>query len=86
MRGRVLGTWSAVNNSTLPFGILVYGFLMSNAGLDWTLTVFVAINVIAAACIPFIGPLRDLTFRDQPGMRKDSPLGTERETISASSE
>jgi MFS family permease len=70
MRGRVLGTWSAVNNSTLPFGILVYGFLMSSAGLDWTLTVFVAINLLAAFSIPLIRPLRDLSFSPNPDVSR----------------
>ena len=67
MRGRVLGVWSAVNNSTLPVGILAYGFLMSNLGLDRTLTIFVVINLLVAFSIPLIKPLRDLTLHDKPG-------------------
>jgi hypothetical protein len=45
MRGRVFGARSALQASTLPIGIVVYGFLMSSLELHLTLVVFVVLNL-----------------------------------------
>ncbi|MBA2469449.1 MAG: MFS transporter [Chloroflexia bacterium] len=45
MRGRVFGARGALQSSTLPIGIVVYGFLMSSLGLRGTLVVFVVLNL-----------------------------------------
>lgn len=45
MRGRVFGARGALQSSTLPIGIVVYGFLMSSLGLRGTLIVFVVLNL-----------------------------------------
>ncbi len=45
MRGRVFGARSALQASTLPIGIVVYGLLMSSLELHLTLVVFVVLNL-----------------------------------------
>ncbi|MDQ3653938.1 MAG: MFS transporter, partial [Chloroflexota bacterium] len=49
MRGRVFGARSALQASTLPIGIVVYGFLMSSLGLQTTIAVFVVLNLALPA-------------------------------------
>ncbi len=61
MRGRVFGAWSAVGASTLPVGILTYGFLLSGIGLQATLAVFVAVNVALPVAMLFLPSLRTLS-------------------------
>ncbi|MDQ3655375.1 MAG: hypothetical protein M3457_09875, partial [Chloroflexota bacterium] len=45
MRGRVFGARGALQSSTLPIGIVIYGFLMSSLGLQGALVVFVVLNL-----------------------------------------
>jgi MFS family permease len=45
MRGRIFGARSALQSSTLPVGIVAYGFLMSSLGLQATLVIFVGLNL-----------------------------------------
>ncbi len=60
MRGRVFGAVSAVGASTLPLGVLVYGFLMSALGLETTLAIFVAVNVALPLAMLLLPSLRDI--------------------------
>ena len=70
LRGRVFGAWSAIGVSTLPAGILVYGFLLSGLGLQPTLAVFVAVNVALPVTMLFLPSLRTL------GRSGADPAGT----------
>ena len=60
LRGRVFGAVSAVGASTLPLGVLVYGFLMSALGLETTLAIFVAVNVALPLAMLLLPSLRDI--------------------------
>lgn len=46
MRGRVFGVVGAIQASTLPIGIMMYGFLLDWVGLQATLTFFVIANLL----------------------------------------
>ena len=46
MRGRVFGVVSAIQVSTLPIGIMMYGFLLDWIGLQATLIFFVIANML----------------------------------------
>lgn len=46
MRGRVFGVVSAIQVSTLPIGIMMYGFLLDWIGLQATLVFFVIANLL----------------------------------------
>lgn len=46
MRGRVFGVVSAIQVSTLPIGVMMYGFLLDWMGLQATLIFFVAANLL----------------------------------------
>ncbi len=60
MRGRVFGARGALQVSTLPVGIVVYGFLMSSLGLRGTLAVFVALNLALPLLMATSKVLRDI--------------------------
>lgn len=61
MRGRVFGARGALQASTLPIGIVVYGFLISSLGLHATLIVFVILNLILPVLMASSSVLRALT-------------------------
>ncbi len=76
MRGRVFGARGALQASTLPIGIVVYGFLMSSLGLQGTLMVFVVLNlalpVLMASSrvlrdIPRVTPVKPAAVSGEPG-------------------
>lgn len=46
MRGRVFGVVTAVQASTLPIGMMMYGFLLDSIGLQSTLMIFVIANML----------------------------------------
>lgn len=46
MRGRVYGVGSAIQATTFPVGIMVYGFLLDGIGLEATLVLFVIVNLL----------------------------------------
>lgn len=60
MRGRVFGANSAIQNSTLPIGILVFGFMMESLGLQATLVIFVVVNLALPIGMAMLPPLRDI--------------------------
>lgn len=65
MRGRVFGVNSSLGGSTLPVGLLAYGLLLDDLGLQDTLIVLAIFNLampIAAVALP---SLRDMS-RPQP--------------------
>jgi len=72
MRGRVFGVRGALQSSTLPIGIVVYGFLMSSLGLRGTLIVFVALNLALPVLMASSSVLRNIP-RMTPG--KPSAVG-----------
>jgi MFS family permease len=58
MRGRVFGAQTAIGAGTFPAGLVIYGFLMSNLGLQPTLVLFVILNLTLAAGLFLIPGLR----------------------------
>ncbi len=60
MRGRVFGARGALQASTLPIGIVVYGFLMSSLGLQGTLVGFVVLNLALPILMASSKVLRDI--------------------------
>jgi len=64
MRGRVFGARGALQASTLPIGIVVYGFLISSLGLHSTLIVFVVLNLILPVLMASSKVLRTLSRPD----------------------
>ncbi len=77
MRGRVFGAISAFGASTLPLGVLVYGFLMSALGLETTLGIFVGVNVALPLAMLLLPSLRDIprtvTVIDATASRRPVP-------------
>lgn len=65
MRGRVFGAVSALGASTLPVGVLIYGALMSELGLETTLAIFVALNVALPMGMLLLPSLRDIPRPDE---------------------
>jgi len=60
MQGRVFGARGALQSSTLPIGIVVYGFLMSSLGLQTTLAVFVVLNLALPVLMASSAVLRSI--------------------------
>ncbi len=60
MRGRVFGARGALQTSTMPIGIVVYGFLMSSLDLHGTLVVFVVLNLALPVLMATSKVLRDI--------------------------
>ncbi len=64
MRGKVFGVTSAINASTFPVGIMIYGFLLDALGLETTLMIFVVVNFlvpIALIANPYLKQLNRQT-------------------------
>lgn len=70
MRGRVFGARGALQSSTLPIGIVVYGFLISSLGLQNTLVVFVVLNLALPVLMASSKVLRTI-----PRMAPAKPVG-----------
>jgi len=76
MRGRVFGARGALQASTLPIGIVTYGFLMSSLGLQGTLIVFGVLNIALPILmalspvlrnIPRVAPAKPAAATDKSG-------------------
>ena len=65
MRGRVYGVASAIQVSTLPIGIMVYGFLLDGIGLETTLILFVVANLLLPVTMAINPFLRNLHPRSE---------------------
>jgi MFS family permease len=59
-RGRVFGSFLALNNVARSLGMLVYGLLLERAGLRDTLVVLAAVNVVVPLTFWYAPPLRTL--------------------------
>lgn len=69
MRGRVFGVVSAIQVSTLPVGMMIYGFLLDAIGLQSTLICFVIANLLVPVAFilnPYLKQIKD---------RPQSPAG-----------
>lgn len=63
MRGRVFGVVSAIQVSTLPIGIMMYGFLLDAIGLQATLILFVIANMLLPITLILNPYLKELNRR-----------------------
>lgn len=64
MRGRVFGVVSAIQVSTLPLGIMMYGLLLDGLGLQTTLTLFVIVNLLVPLSLIVNPYLKQLDIRN----------------------
>lgn len=60
MRARVFGASSAMAMIPAPIGILMFGFLMEGLGIERTLTIFVALNLLVPIGMAMIPSLRSI--------------------------
>lgn len=69
MRGRVFGASMALGAGLRPLGLFVYGLLLEGAGLETTLLIFAAVNLIVPLAIIAAPGLRDIRRPEaaQPG-------------------
>lgn len=69
MRGRVFGASMALGAGLRPLGLFVYGLLLDSAGLETTLLIFAAVNLIVPLAIIAAPGLRDIRRPEaaQPG-------------------
>jgi MFS family permease len=63
MRGRVFGTFLALNYAVRSLGLLTYGVLLQKIGLQATLIVLAAVNPIVPLVLWYAPPLRALPSR-----------------------
>jgi MFS family permease len=79
IRGRVFGAIAAIAATTLPLGMLVYGWLLEAIGLQPTLLLLAAVNLALPAIMLFLPGLRLLAASrpvDAPTLRPPEPVGT----------
>lgn len=60
MRARVFGASSAMAMIPAPIGILMFGFFMEGLGIERTLTIFVALNLLVPIGMAMIPSLRSI--------------------------
>jgi MFS family permease len=60
MRGRVLGTIGAISAATMPIGMIVYGLLMTELGLQTTLYIFATVNLSVPLVLALVPAIRTL--------------------------
>jgi DHA3 family macrolide efflux protein-like MFS transporter len=60
MRGRVFGTIGAIAAATMPIGMIVYGLLMSELGLQTTLYIFATVNLSVPLVLAVVPAIRAL--------------------------
>ncbi|MGB3329658.1 MAG: MFS transporter, partial [Thermomicrobiales bacterium] len=68
MRGRVFGARNAIAACAFPLGLMLYGGLLSGVGIERTLTIFVALNVLVPLAMLLQPRLRQIA-RTQPSPR-----------------
>lgn len=79
MRGRVFGAIAAIAATTLPLGMLVYGWLLEAIGLQPTLLLLAAVNLALPAIMLLLPGLRLLGAParvEAPIVRPPEPVGT----------
>jgi MFS family permease len=60
MRGRVFGTIGAIAAATMPIGMIVYGLMMTELGLQTTLCIFATINLSVPLVLAVVPAIRAL--------------------------
>lgn len=60
MRGRVFGTIGAISAATMPIGMIVYGLLMTELGLQTTLYIFATVNLSVPLVLALVPAIRAL--------------------------
>ena len=60
MRGRVFGTIMAISAATMPIGMIVYGLLMTELGLQTTLYIFATVNLSVPLVLAIVPAIRAL--------------------------
>lgn len=70
MRGRVFGVVSAIQVSTFPIGIMMYGFLLDSIGLQATLVFFVIVNLLVPLSLIVNPYLRQIDRNPNPVMNQ----------------
>ncbi len=60
MRGRVFGTIMAISAATMPIGMIAYGLLMTELGLQTTLYIFATINLSVPLVLALVPAIRSL--------------------------
>jgi MFS family permease len=74
MRGRVFGTAMALGNITRPIGMIVYGLLLQGIGLQATLYVLAAVNLIPPVVMFFIPAFRNMRAPARPVSVEPQPI------------
>jgi MFS family permease len=60
MRGRVFGTITAISIATRPVGMIIYGLLMTELGLQTTLYIFATVNLSVPLVLALVPAIRAL--------------------------
>lgn len=60
MRGRVFGTIMAISAATMPIGMIAYGLMMTELGLQTTLFMFATINLSVPLVLALVPAIRAL--------------------------
>ena len=67
MRGRVFGASAALQAMSFPVGIVVYGYLLERFGVERTMEIFVAVNVLVPLMALAVPAIRTMT-RPEPAL------------------
>lgn len=60
MRGRVFGTIDAIGTATMPIGVIAYGVMISELGLQTSLYVFATVNLALPLILAIMPAFREL--------------------------